>query len=395
MAKKTILLALVLTFFAPAAFAERSSISCAGLTEEEDIISFVRNLSENFGDTVVRPRFDEEIHLDILNVDRREGDVLCTLTYDKDRMDDFPVIIPKGFGDEHDVSPPVHQWLAYQAKFLWTKPEISSFLPRDWTDDISSLDGSKILYGVRMEDQEIDMDAYAKCSILYIGGGRPYCQHFWDEDAGPNAGLYLNKQWDSGYQRSQKLWDKKVIPYYNAGKKKEAYYWLGRVAHMLGDLGVPAHAHLDMHIFVDTYEMFMGDRTLNTAGNYRQWSASGAPAPGTTLFEIFQGMADLTDDFESNDRDGEHPTHKEGHKRKCETQKTRIGHLWGCYDVSKKEAVRHGNVLMPAAMQHIAGLYRLFWQSTSDPQCPGPGCDEYDHYSPGNYGGLRASSVGD
>jgi len=146
------------------------------------------------------------------------------------------------FNGLHKVDPPVHQWIAYQAASIWNTSEIMNYIPNTWSSSISYLDDYKITYGARMEDDEVNENLFGGCPY-----NKPYCDHFWDPDEGYDAGLNWNGQWDSAIRRAQNLWDENVIPNYVNGNKEESYYWLGRVAHILTDMGVPAHVHRDIH----------------------------------------------------------------------------------------------------------------------------------------------------
>jgi len=348
---------------------------CSGLKTERDIMAFVENVSLELGDTFVLPITDQNLTLNIINLENNSN-LLCSLTFDLKEVSEFDDIIPKTYENKHAVNPPVHQWLVYQAKYLWSNPEILSNLPSTWSSDVDLLDNYEITYGARMEDDEIDPGLW-QCLE------HPFCNHFWGPDAGPDAGLFYVIQWVSNYRRAQTLWDTKVIPYYNSGDKAESYYWLGRVAHLLGDASVPAHMHLDVHLGSydhDSYEVYMADTTENSNGNYRQWSASGNPTAEDTLYDLFYDMAEISDNYDSNDASGEYSSHYEGHNGACETQDG----WWGCWDVSYAEAKIHGNALMVEDMRHIAGLYKLFWMETSDIGCPDPCCDNYDHFKLNN-----------
>ncbi|NLH38862.1 MAG: hypothetical protein GX445_02230 [Elusimicrobia bacterium] len=60
-----------------------------------------------------------------------------------------------------------------------------------------------------------------------------------------------------------------VIKYYLKNEKYKAYYYLGRVLHILADLSVPAHAHYTLHPFWpfdDRYERF--HKELMLKGEY-------------------------------------------------------------------------------------------------------------------------------
>jgi len=273
----------------------------------------------------------------------------------------------------HKTDPPVHQWAAYQAKFIWSNAEMSGHLPGSWSNSTSTLDNYKILYGLRMEDDDnasdacYPLDSCSPCSgwdwDSGYSGNHPYCNHFWDPDGGPDAGLNVfGRQWQSAYRRAQHLWDEKVTPLYQSGQLDQAYYWLGRIAHLLVDLSVPAHVHLDTHPVVESYESYMGEYNDDVSNHYNfaQWTASGLASPASNLFSLFQDIAEKADEFDSNDASGESPGHKEGHNDAWETQNG----VYGWYDTSYAECRIHGNTLMPEAIRHVAGLYKLFWQST-------------------------------
>ncbi|MFC1521793.1 hypothetical protein ACFL6Y_05245 [Elusimicrobiota bacterium] len=261
----------------------------------------------------------------------------------------------------HFVDPPAHQWIAFQARATWTTPEIDSYLPPAWSDNVPELDKYMILYGSRMEDDDFGKDAcypHKTCfpclgwtdSSTKDAVSHPYCHHYWNttgtSEPDPDAGLYyLGVQWDSSYKRAQVLWDDKVIPSYKAGNKKDAYYWLGRVAHLLIDTSVPAHTHLDVHILGDSYEGYVKD-------HYRAWKGEGSPTPALTLKELFHSMAEMADDFDSDHKDGEID---KGSRNVCKTGKC---------GVSKENCRIIGDVLMPQAMRHTAALYKLFWETT-------------------------------
>ncbi|MEK7649647.1 MAG: MopE-related protein [Patescibacteria group bacterium] len=103
-----------------------------------------------------------------------------------------------------------------------------------------------------------------------------YLTHFWDPDLDPTGaqgglslglrpGKNLNdilkklgsplcpeadqpscEERETALSRARSLWSH-ALNLYRAGNKREAYYVLGRVAHLLSDLTVPAHVHSDVH----------------------------------------------------------------------------------------------------------------------------------------------------
>ena len=263
---------------------------------------------------------------------------------------------PAGAGDvqpRHETDPAVHQWIIFQARSIWSAAELDARLPAAWSDSVADLDRAPLTYGARMEDAETDMARYALC------GGHPYCGHFWDPAKGDAAGLFFFRRWDSAYIRAQKLWDVRVLPLYRAGRKDEAYYWLGRVAHLLADMSVPAHAHRDFHPLWESYERSLVERGQGDY-NFKRWTGSGAPAPAASLRELFLSLAGLSAGFDSAHAAGTMPGHSVGHNGAWEKQ----GRISRHYNVSYAECRRQADVLMPAAFQHMAGLFKLFWTQT-------------------------------
>jgi hypothetical protein len=170
-------------------------------------------------------------------------------------------------------------------------------------------------------------------------------------------------------------------------------YFLGRVAHLLADLTVPAHAHCDPHspVWPDSYENFMG-----AVGVYSQYTHNEVPVfdadgavigarpwgytdqtwpynefsyvrydiPGTKwdpfepnddtarakwesqspLFHLFWATAELADNYDSNDANGE----LDGGARRA-----------GGF--SEFELRQIADELMPQAMISLDELYRLFF----------------------------------
>lgn len=263
---------------------------------------------------------------------------------------------PPWRAEGHDASSsPVHQWVADQAKNLWSVPEILDKLPQDWSDDIVTLDSYEILYGTRYEDEEYSAE-FSGCWAWH-----PYCNHFWNPmnpDHPYDEGLvYGGKQWQSAYRRAQTLWDSHVIPSYAEGRISEAYEWLGRVVHLLTDMSVPAHVNkvspnwgrFDIHIPAvdpDSYEDY-----VKSSLNYKTWPASGSMRYAPTLYELFRSMAEIAQRFDSNDADG----YEDAGTRRRD-------------GLTTEELREIGDVLMPEAIRHVAGLYHLFWDLTHSSQ---------------------------
>lgn len=91
-----------------------------------------------------------------------------------------------------------------------------------------------------------------------------YRDHFWQPDS-PEKGSYndglnvfgLNTL--GSFRVSLGEWEEKIIPYYvgeyenkfyNVDQDK-AYYYLGKVAHLIDDASQPSHIHLDCHLGIE------------------------------------------------------------------------------------------------------------------------------------------------
>jgi len=108
-------------------------------------------------------------------------------------------------------------------------------------------------------------------------------RHFWDADEGDNSRSLGDTS--NAYQKAVYFWKggkgeaKGIINFYNQGDKGHAYKHLGHICHLLQDMGVPAHAHLDRHVEEfpgsllfgdDCYEDWMGEQ------GYDNWSYQDA-----------------------------------------------------------------------------------------------------------------------
>ena len=131
--------------------------------------------------------------------------------------------------------PPVHQYLVYQGYLLLDgeiKAEMGKYIggPKECIENScgSENKGKTIAEGAYEEDK--------------FGN---WMNHFWDPDTG--SGLRLGSlNYSSAYDMAEELWNES-LEFYAQGDEEMAYYTLGRVAHLLADVSVPAHVHLDFH----------------------------------------------------------------------------------------------------------------------------------------------------
>jgi len=91
-----------------------------------------------------------------------------------------------------------------------------------------------------------------------------FYHHFWEVDSyhegAFNDGLVATKH--SAWTVSNDFWAF-AIDQYKKGNKDKAYYYLGRVVHLLEDMGCPPHVHNDAHPSSAPYEDTMGKVLVN------------------------------------------------------------------------------------------------------------------------------------
>lgn len=312
---------------------------------------------------------------------------------------------------------------------------------RDNNDNTCGKSGNDIIEGSAEEDQ---YDPVADDYYNWWFEAGVFYHHFWEPDIARGSG---DTDFNAGYsdgqsavRRAEEYWNR-AITHYRAGdsdSKDVAYWYIGRIAHLLADMSVPAHVHDDGHPSSDPeeYEEYMKGKDADWDGtsttgeispprlgfdnNYSRWSSTRCdripwnPAlhpidprhltgpdsncASTTcctgeaktlnewygscrqhsgsddtwydwnfnhraanptqardeffrqslVFRLFYSLAELTDDYPSSGVDGDDPA----------LNAARAG------GITDEEAAGFAPVLMAAAMQHIAGLYRLFWDQT-------------------------------
>lgn len=263
----------------------------------------------------------------------------------------------------HQYDPPVHQWIAGEAfqiararlpaaavaEFSVHIPErtvatVNGFLVWEYPETFW-----QVIKGTREEDSADETECV---------------NHFWDPDGGANGGI----PWfgdENAYQRAQRYWGEATAAY-AAGNTNTAFCKLGRISHLLTDMTVPAHVHNDQHLWRDSFETYMTEFDADYAGhyNYHLWDHGGLDwVVKATLYDFFHDVAELTDEYESDDDDGEDSAHEEDHHGAWEEQRD----VFGYYDTSYAECRVHGNALMPLAIRNVAGLYKLFWDTVRPP----------------------------
>ncbi len=327
---------------------------------------------------------------------------------------------------------PVHQWLANEAFYLWPNDinhEIYQYIGSidERYDNQEALIGSTIIKGTHDEDE---YDPLSNVAYNHFEGKLSnFNSHFWDNnqyDISISGLPILEWKFWSAVKKAEFYWYggkdyypnieltenascKICIPFYDQyieykssevsfsglinlyirGEKDKAYYYLGRLIHLLSDMGVPAHVHNDPHPLHDSYESFIAtDKNYqmfthaNSYGGETDYEQCPDNSPWkenwndkSKLFKIFYWLSEKADDFESNDEDGEDEYHKKGHSVPINNimEYQSVFHPFECsskeiyayYPTTYAEAYNHGKILMPFTIKAIADIYKLFWHTTN------------------------------
>jgi len=381
-----------------------------------------------------------------------------------------------------DEGKPVHQYITRQAiNVLDNANAISEFKKYSQRADSDSIDiagsvkyssvnyylykpwpilikADDLISGAAEEDSvKLFVNPYENCDGEALNG---FFEHFWDPDVpwaggfncgsiggGYNFGLpdILNGAckegkdnsynglyyYDSAYRLAQYYWDKYITPEKYKSDKRQAYYWLGRIAHLLQDMTVPAHVHNRYHDPVVNGPFLLGDSELfeqyasevysNYSGNacakryYKyenlindfQWNTVHDQADPPPLFKLFWYTAQKTQYFATASSNGPQANSNwaSGNNWYVLWNKNNDGHtqpvqftssLWDNEDLCTGQNVitpavveylgdpnnlyQNGdqsarqnsldwlaNALIPHALKTTAGLYRLFWYTVNPP----------------------------
>ncbi len=288
--------------------------------------------------------------LKLLGVVRSEADTLAA----NNRIETSWTPRASGEGRYHVLLkniPFVHAWVAYQAFRLLPegalKDELEDHLwgtgvgyddlfapgmiwestcspPAGWSS--SPKDGDCLLEGTYEEDT----DDYGLTSLSDEDSA---LEHFWDPDVGYDFGLPIDEYvtgWrnHSALYRARIWWDRAIERY--PTDPAGAWWCLGRVTHLLGDMGVPEHVHNDPHpsndIGVSGADIFTDVDDISnyeeyTKIHYHRYEAAGSPIDldalpldipdgylpdgyDPDLARLFYNMAQFTQHFDSSDYDG-------------------------------------------------------------------------------------------
>jgi len=281
---------------------------------------------------------------------------------------------------------PVHQYIAWQAASLWKANHNNQF-PGDFgnyinnTDDFNPSYEESLIKGTREEDQ--GYDPFDPLSFWACLGSHPFCAHFWDPDI--NSGLILIEQWPTAYSRANHLYDEAIAYYIPGGDNSFSYELLGRVVHLLTDVGVPAHVHRDIHAPLfggsDSFEGFL----VNHLNDYSLDNFTGLEIKyneGDIPYLLFINLAEKADDFDSDGSGWDEDDDNGGGDGKIECGEGysydlsggsfyELGQCWylnntPAYPGSLPEYNLQliADILLPSTYEYVAGLYEMFWHDT-------------------------------
>ena len=260
----------------------------------------------------------------------------------------------------YEVNPPVHQFISYQGYLMLNGSMKSEF------DRYIGSESECVFESCGSEDigTKITEGAYEEDSFLN------WMNHFWN----PNnyGGLCFSFVcYDSALEIAQHLWAVYVLENYQENPEL-SYYYLGRVAHLLEDVSVPAHVHNDAHwgpYGRDSYEDYMSEHFNEYDLEFFE-SNGITPIIADNIPELFLSMAEIADDYDSDDANGEVD---KGVRRMCDELELNC-------DIDNENVSLIAEQIMPKLFQHIAGLYRLFWIETNsqvEACSSGVCCDEF------------------
>jgi len=265
---------------------------------------------------------------------------------------------------EHEVESgkEVHQWIANEAHTYFT----NRIEGADITAYLGTIDGSfdsgdnDLIEGTYAEDQN---------GRNPLNQSLPYVNHFCGGGENLRDGLNYFGSHDSALEQAENIWPHAVSAY--PSNRAYAFYCLGHVVHLLEDSTVPAHVHNDDHLpwDSDSYETKIGENN-----RFKQWFFGSEKghweeelSVHSSLEDIFYRTVNYTEDYDSNDEDGDGPPYYNP------SDYPDTDHVPGAVSrsggISTEEVLLIGDDLMPFAIRRAADLFRLFY-SVVDSSAP-------------------------
>ncbi len=322
-------------------------------------------------------RFLKYLRNNFINISKRQLVFLFWLTV-------FIAFIPNILYAHDNIE--VHPYITEQAFYVWPDDkshEIYFYLGEDYRlpscewwniacqDYMCELakSGKLITEGTKEED-DYDPVTYLCNNDYFIG----YFHHFYQPDWSEPNGLFTDIYNTGALAYARLYWNeiKKIYPV----NKEMAYWYLGRIAHLLADVSVPAHVHNDPHDPVsgsDSYENYIKKDEYGTK-YWKQWKTYDAKKldsiPETSIPEtwkledLFWNLAQRTQYFPSDNYDGN--TTNADLSWFSGWPDTKNWRKWSIVDdyIENSNLLKIGDKLMPLAIQYTAALYKLFWNET-------------------------------
>ena len=299
----------------------------------------------------------------------------------------------------------VHPFIAEQAFLLWPK-DTNSKISNEFRENLGqgyrgdeikfwdpiicdeSKIGEKITEGAKEEDDYDVLLDECNLDLLYPYG---FFHHFYQPDDAPPNGLFLEVlgSRSPGALAYAEAYLVKAILHYRADEIPQAYWYLGKIAHLLADMSVPAHVNNDDHLpwDGDSYENYIKNSyynwTFHTAKHLEDLSGTSLlDKQDITLEKLFWNLAQRSQYFPSNDAYGNDVYSGVNGS----TENVISGLAWFDEWMQDPRSLRHfliddqvigdiqvigyipdencntiGNYLMPLAIQYTAALYKFFW----------------------------------
>ncbi len=274
-----------------------------------------------------------------------------------------------------------HPHIVKEAFKVWpnnTSHEIYEYLGMNYLDTSTGVmacgdaqTGELIAEGSKEED---DYDPYLKvCNDdLLLGYG--FWHHFYNDTT--HTGLNFSSNSSLAYANT---YYEKAKHLYFEGKKGQAYWYLGRIAHLIADTTVPAHVKDSAHglypcaglLGLESYESFMEI-------NFDKYSADRVTDFGTipiflSLNEIFSKLAVQAATYPSDDKDGTDSSRDSWNNNSVFCGISPIPdpdppHLFGLlYDrfISDENLDIIASDMVPRAIKYTAALYRSFYDEVN------------------------------
>lgn len=255
----------------------------------------------------------------------------------------------------------VHQWIAKEAYDYF----VSQIEGADLASYLGTISGSfsvgnnDLLEGTYAEDRSNRDPLYQGITEPDLLDG-PFLRHFV---AGADGSEIYDglAAYSSAYEQALNIWNNYAVTDYPANKAR-AFYRLGHVAHLLTDMTVPAHTHNDAHPISESYEDAMG------YNDQFQWWYYGCSRSGdwdhpltlfANLYSIFYRTANYTEDYDSDDEDGDAPPYY--NPSDYSNSEHDPGNVDRSGGLSSTELTIIADDLMPSAIRRVADLYRLFY----------------------------------